>query len=230
MPDPFKLKDVGQVIATRSLYVLRAPDRKFVVEIGLPQPFPEGGSFYCPIQVIGDSEDRVVPVGGVDAVQALQLAMKVISVRLFAINRQVEGQLRWEGDENGDLGFPEFDFNLPREAPRELEISRAVEKQRQKNMGIRKSLSESDLKRKDNLILFEYFASQQERAVSLARALYGYGFILRSPHPEINSDSWKITATTIDSLETVLGDEATTFHVQVAKLYGCEYEGLTVSA
>jgi hypothetical protein len=38
--------------------------------------------------------------------QALELALKMIGADLAFLNRKLDGQLRWESDANGDLGFP----------------------------------------------------------------------------------------------------------------------------
>jgi hypothetical protein len=43
---------------------------------------------------------------GVDAFQALELALKMIGADLAFSNRRLDGQLRREYDADGDLGFP----------------------------------------------------------------------------------------------------------------------------
>jgi hypothetical protein len=103
-----KLTSVGQVIATRSIRYEGSKDVAFVVNIGLPQPFRDAGDFYCPVQITPSSGDEA-PVSysvGIDSVQALHLAMKNAGGILFGINESCGGRLRWDGDENGDLGFP----------------------------------------------------------------------------------------------------------------------------
>jgi hypothetical protein len=42
----------------------------------------------------------------VDAFQSIELALKMIGAELGKLNREHDGQLRWEGDERGDFGFP----------------------------------------------------------------------------------------------------------------------------
>lgn len=103
-----KLTSVGQVIATRSIRYEGSKDLAFVVKIGLPQPFRDAGDFYCPVQIAPNSGDDA-PVSysvGIGSVQALQLAMKNAGGILFGINERCGGKLRWDGDENGDLGLP----------------------------------------------------------------------------------------------------------------------------
>jgi hypothetical protein len=47
-------------------------------------------------------------LGGVDAFQALELALGLIAIELSALNKEHNGQLRWECGEHGDLGFPHY--------------------------------------------------------------------------------------------------------------------------
>jgi hypothetical protein len=61
----------------------------------------------CPHQILGVGDERVRSATGVDAFQALQLAMEMIGSELyFSLNRKFDGKLRWEGGKAGDLGFP----------------------------------------------------------------------------------------------------------------------------
>jgi hypothetical protein len=108
-----ELQSVGQVIATRRINTEGAKEPVYVVNIGLPQKFPESPDFYCPVEITSSSGKggRIRYSGGIDAIQALQLAMGMIGGVLFRLNEECGGKLRWDGDEKGDLGFP-----LPDEA------------------------------------------------------------------------------------------------------------------
>lgn len=101
-----KLKDVGQVIATRALYEL-GTDRIFLVKIGLSQPFSDdpNRNFYCPIQIEGDCNNHVKAIAGVDAVQAIELAMMILGTLVQCLNQELEGRLRCSSDEDPILGF-----------------------------------------------------------------------------------------------------------------------------
>jgi hypothetical protein len=103
-----KLNSVGQVIASRSIRKDGSTDVAYVVDIGLPQQFPDSTNYYCPIQVTGkpQGKETILYSAGIDSVQALQLAMILIGGILFRLNEEAGGSLRWEGDEKGDLGFP----------------------------------------------------------------------------------------------------------------------------
>lgn len=97
---------LGTVIAIREL-VLKDEngDRPVTVRIGMPRPFDDGQDYFCPFEIDGMGKTTVQRAGGVDAVQALRLAMTMIGITLYASEEAKAGQLRWL-DEYGDLGFP----------------------------------------------------------------------------------------------------------------------------
>jgi hypothetical protein len=97
-----KLDSVGVVIAAREIDI--DGDEKVVITIGAPQEFPEGGSFFCPYQILGIGRDNVRYAGGVDAVQALELALQMIGTDLYTSDEFKADRLRYHGMRN--LGFP----------------------------------------------------------------------------------------------------------------------------
>lgn len=103
-----ELTTVGQVIATRRIRSEGSGETNYLVQIGLPQPFPDSSDYYCPVQVLSESDNqgKVLYSAGIDSVQALQLGMKLAGGILFRLNQDCGGKLRWEGDESGDLGLP----------------------------------------------------------------------------------------------------------------------------
>lgn len=96
--------EIGTVIARRVLSL--APNGEVVVVIGKPRPFPGGGDFFCPFKVEGLGSQRITRAGGVDAVQALELALRMVGTVLYTSQEYKDGRLTWEGGENGSLGFP----------------------------------------------------------------------------------------------------------------------------
>jgi hypothetical protein len=100
-----KLTNVGTVIASR---VLTVAGRKTVtVLIGKPKKFRGGVDYYCAFQIVGIGDEIVRYSGGVDAVQALQLALMDIGTRLYTSDEAKAGTLSWNaGSTKGDLGFP----------------------------------------------------------------------------------------------------------------------------
>jgi hypothetical protein len=103
-----ELTSVGPVVATRHIRAEGPDEVSYLVKIGLPQQFPDSADYYCPVQVLSerDNQGKVLYSAGIDAVQALQLGMKLAGGILFRLNQDCGGKLRWEGDEKGDLGFP----------------------------------------------------------------------------------------------------------------------------
>ena len=77
---------------------------RVTVSIGAPRPYPDGADFYCPYRIESLGDDRVKWVGGVDAVQALQLVMERIGIELYASPKA--SVLRWIDPDDPDLGFP----------------------------------------------------------------------------------------------------------------------------
>lgn len=101
--------EIGEIIATRVLRLINnepASPNEVVVKIGRPTPFPDGRSYFCPFQITGMGDEKTRYAAGIDPVQSLQLVMIALGGYLFALHKKCEGQLRWEGDEQGDLGFP----------------------------------------------------------------------------------------------------------------------------
>jgi len=98
--------ELGEVLATRELTVEGSSKERITVIMGMPRRESESPhDFICPIQITGIGSETVKHVRGVDAFQALKLAMEMLGTQLYvSVNRQVCGRLRWNG--GSDLGFP----------------------------------------------------------------------------------------------------------------------------
>jgi hypothetical protein len=78
--------------------------RKFVVRIGVPEP--DGTHWRCATQLAGASQlGEVFFAHGEDSLQALQLALDAIAIRLKALGK--DGFLTWDGD--SEIGVREPD-------------------------------------------------------------------------------------------------------------------------
>jgi hypothetical protein len=90
-----------EVIAVRRFWWDGEPERPLFVSIGKPVQAADGkGEFYCPIQTVGFGNDSYVqPIFGVDAFQAMELAIRFVGWRMFDINAKNGGRLRWQIDE-----------------------------------------------------------------------------------------------------------------------------------
>lgn len=98
--------DLGTVIATRVITGRKDTEQRYLVKLGIPKQMPGFSDYYCPVQIEGAFDDEISYSCGIDAVQAIQLAMKFLGGRLDRLNQESGGNLRWEGDEAGNLGFP----------------------------------------------------------------------------------------------------------------------------
>jgi len=76
------------------------------VLIGKPERFPDSPDYYCCYQILGLGFERVKRAGGVDAVQAMDIAHKMIGAELYTSKEYRAGELHWAAGSKGDLGFP----------------------------------------------------------------------------------------------------------------------------
>ena len=104
-----KLETVGEVIATRELTIAEdnSPSASVAVSLGKPQRLPDSQDYYCPYQIAAAGTQKVRYMCGVDAFQALQLALRTIAVELEVLNKDLGGKLRWGCNDKGGLGFPD---------------------------------------------------------------------------------------------------------------------------
>jgi hypothetical protein len=94
---------LGTVIADRKLSLT---DGTIVtVQIGMPQRSTEE-FYFCPYKIVGLGDGKTRRAGGVDAVQALQLALQKVGIDLYVLKDARKTALSWEGGAEGDLGFP----------------------------------------------------------------------------------------------------------------------------
>jgi hypothetical protein len=99
-----KLTSVGTVIAMRALRLGKGG--KVTVVVGKPKKFRGESDYYCPYRIVGIGDEIVRHAGGVDPIQALQLAFRQIGARLSASKEAKAGKLTWDaGNEKGDFGF-----------------------------------------------------------------------------------------------------------------------------
>lgn len=100
------------MIAERT-YQLRTPagNRAVTIRIGRPVPDPKpGGDWICPVEFRGAPRGtlptRAQPIHGVDALQAVSLAIGYAQQELAGLQRRSRGALTWLGSR--DLGLPDI--------------------------------------------------------------------------------------------------------------------------
>jgi hypothetical protein len=96
---------LGPIVARRE-FELR-DGGKVVLEVGLPYPVDDGGTYFCPYRIIGLGNERVRRAGGVDSVQALYLGLKMAATDLYASDQSRGKELTWCGQLNLGLPVPE---------------------------------------------------------------------------------------------------------------------------
>ncbi|WP_437541137.1 DUF6968 family protein [Sorangium sp. So ce367] len=108
-----------KIIAVRRYSVEGEPGREIVLKIGEPiQPTSPSGSWTCPVLLDGLEPD-IQYVEGLDAVQAIQCAMRYARHALEKCGLPIT----WLGQEPGDIGLP-----LPIDGPFGLWFQRRLEK------------------------------------------------------------------------------------------------------
>lgn len=93
---------LGPPIAEREL-VCEKRKKHVTVRLGAPKKAKDI-DWVCPYQIVGLHKSRVDTAYGVDAFQALMMALEGIRVRL----KQAGLSCTWVGGEKGDSGFPRF--------------------------------------------------------------------------------------------------------------------------
>lgn len=101
---------LGDVIAMRELALRNGGS--ITVSIGKPREFPEGGSWYCPYRIDGLQQTIGRYIGGADAVQALELALRTIGVDLAHSAEGRRDEIVGLDEDAGNHGVP------PRNVPR----------------------------------------------------------------------------------------------------------------
>ncbi len=100
--------ELGEIVAERRLLSVAqdGQTREVVILLGKPRPFPDAPyrDYYCPYQIRGVGTEKVGAAGGVDALQAMQLAMVAIGATLENVQKTCKVDLRWN-DGSTDLGF-----------------------------------------------------------------------------------------------------------------------------
>ncbi len=138
---PVNKTRIANPIAERRFSVVGEPAREVVVTIGKPRPDPSG-DWRCSFRIRGISDDRRRVARGLDALQALLLAVEGAREALAASDLV----LLWEGGEAGDTG-------LPRTVPQYYgldfarKIERYIDRETQKFAQAAKTRAGSDDKR-----------------------------------------------------------------------------------
>lgn len=100
---------IANAIAVRRFSVAGKPGREVVLTIGKPRPDPrsEGRDWMCSVLIEGIPKERRRRICGIDAIQALQLALKYARLELDASGLDIT----WlDPHAPGDFGLP---FSAP---------------------------------------------------------------------------------------------------------------------
>lgn len=102
-----EFETVGEIIASRMLYLIdeNGNKRPVSVFVGKPQPSRSDPGYECPFQIIGIGNQNTHVGRGRDSIQALKTALTLLGAKLNELNDELGGRLVWEGEAPGELGF-----------------------------------------------------------------------------------------------------------------------------
>jgi hypothetical protein len=100
-----RLQTIGTVLAERTLELDASGSPTSVrVLIGSPKKIPGSSEYFCPYQITGLGDETIRYTEGVDAAQAIYLAMEAIGTSLHSSREARAGRLTWYGEHA--FGFP----------------------------------------------------------------------------------------------------------------------------
>ena len=92
------------MIGTRKLVIATSGSEQEVL-ITLMEPQGSGTAWQCPYEITWPEETTKHYARGIDAIQAIGLALKMIGAELYTSDYHTQRQLRWEKAGDG-YGFP----------------------------------------------------------------------------------------------------------------------------
>ncbi|MGV3635682.1 MAG: DUF6968 family protein [Pseudorhodoplanes sp.] len=92
------------VIATRILK-LRTTDRDTEIPVRIFAPKPQALDWACTVEIDWPDGTVTMDAAGIDAVQALELGLKLVGAQLYASDHHASGRLMWQEPGKG-YGFP----------------------------------------------------------------------------------------------------------------------------
>ena len=103
----FTLDSIGDEIGLRVLDCRDGAGNSSPVRVvlGRPEVLPGSTSFYCPFQILGLGNSSPKYAVGVDSIQAITLAFRMIAVELEVRQSETNARLSWLGSEPTQLGF-----------------------------------------------------------------------------------------------------------------------------
>lgn len=96
---PFSITEPGEEIGRRvfTLKIGDAPPIEVTVRFGKPMSPSNAESFYCPYEISDHRGTRIKRVFGCDAIQSIQLALKMADAELRGRAEAEGGEIRWAG-------------------------------------------------------------------------------------------------------------------------------------
>ena len=102
MPD---IKELGTVIASREMEFIFDDGRKekAYLKVGMPFEYNENPDWCCPYELSTESSRKLFGMIGIDALQALELAMKTLRVEIEYWERTKKGKFYFLNEEGAAI-------------------------------------------------------------------------------------------------------------------------------
>ena len=96
--------EITQVIAERTMFFVRNSGEREAASllVGLPVMIEEN-TWYCPYELRTESERKVFGMHGIDALQALELTMKTLSVEVAHWEKHKKGRFHFLDEEGSGI-------------------------------------------------------------------------------------------------------------------------------
>ncbi|HMM78994.1 MAG TPA: hypothetical protein PKC65_03115 [Pyrinomonadaceae bacterium] len=99
--------ELGETIAERTFRVHDENGNETFAKVifGMPRQMQDSDDVFVPYLIEALDRKKLWYMVGIDAFQAIQLALRVISSEIFAIENRYNVKFSWDGDDEGGLGF-----------------------------------------------------------------------------------------------------------------------------
>jgi hypothetical protein len=101
-----EIKEIGTVVASREMEFIFDDDgrkEKIFLKVGIPFEYGEGLDWCCPYELGSESDKMLQRMFGIDALQALELTMKTLSVEIQHWERSRKGKFYFLDEEGAGI-------------------------------------------------------------------------------------------------------------------------------
>lgn len=100
-----EIKDIGTIIASREMEFIHenGEKEKAFLKVGMPFEYGEGYDWCCPYEISTESSKKLFGMFGIDALQSLELTMKILGVEVECWEKSKKGKFRFLEEEGAGI-------------------------------------------------------------------------------------------------------------------------------